>query len=429
MSDARMNRRLASLLSVRLAEARLEQVPDGRDPRGVQWSLGTLLHATVAAIAAGAKSLADVEKYTASLSRAMRRKLGVPRRVPDTTLRDNLCAVEPEMLGPCLHAVVRAAHRRKALAPEGLQFGTLSLDGKGTALPTADDHYAQRQTSAEDGPLVGVVRTVTATLTSSPARLCIDVTPIPARTNEMGAFEAAFEHVVKAYAGLDLFQVITYDAGACSLDNASRVRARDLHYVLGLTVAQPTLFAAARAWLGARSADQADAVSEDLVSGKTVIRRLYLGAAKEVDSPEGWEAHLRTVLRVETESIDAHGKCKIENRYLISSLTAGRLSFDQWLLLLRRHWGVETTHQILDVVFEEDDHPWIEQNPRGMLVVAVLRRLAYTLLSLFRSVTQRSDVLRHVPWKDLLWAVHLTLLTATDEQLEGLRDRALPAPS
>ncbi|MCK6537619.1 MAG: hypothetical protein L6Q84_32000, partial [Polyangiaceae bacterium] len=35
----------------------------------------------------------------------------------------------------------------------------------------------------------------------------------------------------------------------------------------------------------------------------------------------------------------------------------------------------------------EDDHPWIEQNPRATVVVMVLRRIAYTLLSLWRSVT------------------------------------------
>jgi len=164
------------------------------------------------------------------------------------------------------------------------------------------------------------VRTVTATLTSSSARPCIDVTSIPAETNEMGVFSVALEHVARAYAGLDLFKVVTYDAGACSLENANRVRAHHLHYVLGLTAAQPTLFEAARAWLGTRTESEADAVSEDLASGKTVTRRLYIGAAKEVDSPEGWDVHLRTVLRVETETVDARGKRTVENRYLISSL-------------------------------------------------------------------------------------------------------------
>jgi hypothetical protein len=90
MTDARMNRRLANLRSVRLEEARLDEVRDDRDPRGRRWDLGVLLRAVIVSIASGAKSLADTEAGTASLSRAMRRKLGIARRVPDTTLRDNL---------------------------------------------------------------------------------------------------------------------------------------------------------------------------------------------------------------------------------------------------------------------------------------------------------------------------------------------------
>jgi hypothetical protein len=62
-----------------------------------------------------------------------------------------------------------------------------------------------------------------------------------------------------------------------------------------------------------------------------------------------------------------------------------------------------------------------------MLVVAILRRIAYTLLALFRGVTQRSDERRAMPWKSLLRAVHAALLVTTDMQLAGLRLRA-PSP-
>jgi hypothetical protein len=422
MTDARMNRRLANLLSIRLEEARLDEVRDDRDPRGKRWDLGVLLRAAVVGIASGAKSLADTEAVTASLSRAMRRKLGIARRVPDTTLRDNLCRVVPDLLVSSLHALVRAAHRRKALEPDGLPFGVASFDGKGTAIPSSDDWYAQRQTREEDGALLGVVRTVTVTLTSSQARPCIDVVAIPAHTNETGFFQAALAHAMRAYGGKDMFRVITYDAGACSVANAASVRAHNLHYVFGLTAAQPTLFEEARRWLGSRSADIADAITQDHDHGNTVIRRVYIGPATA--APEGWD-HLRSVLRIETETVDASGnRLRIENRYVISSLAADRLTPAQWMLLIRRHWGVETTHQALDVAFEEDDHPWIEQNPRGMLVVAILRRIAYTLLALFRGVTQRSDERRATPWKLLLRTIHTALLVTTDAQLARLRLRA-----
>src|SRR5450432_1461304 len=83
----------------------------------------------------------------------------------------------------------------------------------------------------------------------------------------------------------------------------------------------------------------------------------------------------------------------------------------------RRHWGVETSHQILDTAFEEDDHPWIEACPRAALVVAILRRIAYTMLALFRTVTQRSEERRATPWQTLMTDLFVALISTTDLEL------------
>jgi hypothetical protein len=97
------------------------------------------------------------------------------------------------------------------------------------------------------------------------------------------------------------------------------------------------------------------------IGDSTVVRRIYLGEA--TDAPEGWD-HLRTVIRVESETLDARGRrLAYENRYFISSLARDRLTAAQWMSVVRGHWGVETTHQILDTALLEDDHPWIESNP------------------------------------------------------------------
>ncbi len=414
---ARMNRRLYGFFTKRLEEAEFDQVPDGRDERGKRWNLGALLRTVVGAMLAGAQSLADVEELSTRMSTPIRRLFGIQRRVPDTTLRDVLCTVDPQTLRSSLHAVVHQAERRKALEPSVLPFGVVSLDGKAFSIPASDDWYAQRQTSSEDGPLVGVVRSVTATLTSHPARPVIDVFPIPAHTNEMGVFEPAFGALCEAYSGL--FQLICYDAGACSAHNAQLVREHGYHYLFALTAAQPTLFHEAKLWLGARQADEADATSEDIERGLVIIRRLYFGAATA--APDGWDS-LRSVLRIETLVHDKTGKLiSHDNRYLISSLPESRLTKDHWLLVVRQRWGVETAHQILDTAFVEDDHPWIEAHPRAALVVAILRRIAYTLLTLFRSVTQRSEERRSVPWKQLMRDVLFALATTTWQHLNGLR--------
>ena len=98
----------------------------------------------------------------------------------------------------------------------------------------------------------------------------------------------------------------------------------------------------------------------------------------------------------------------------------------QWLLLVRLHWGVENNcHHTLDTAFEEDDRPSIESSPRGMLAGAILRRLAYNLLTLFRSVTQRSDTRRATPWLDLLRWFYNAIISASDADTFALRPRAL----
>ncbi len=265
------------------------------------------------------------------------------------------------------------------------------------------------------------MRTITSTLISNSAKPCIDVFPVPAHTNEMGAFTAALDQLVTAHPTLDV-RLVTYDAGAASLANAQAVVERHLHYLFCLRATQPTLYDAARAWLGARDDGAHDFKDVRRESGATVQRLLFIGKAQ--GGPDGWQ-HLRTIIRVKTTSLRSNGTITTDERYLISSLASDRLTPEQWHHLVRLRWGVETTHQILDTALCEDDHPWITQDPRGMLVVAILRRIAFTTLALFRTIKQRSDERRSVPWKLLLEEFWLVLITASPDALLGIRRRPL----
>jgi DDE_Tnp_1-associated len=423
--DVRLARRMIGMLVARLPEAGLERVRDPRRVRGRRWSLEVLLRLVLVSMVAGCKSLAQAEALSAEMSRPLRKRLGIARRIADTTMRDVLCALDPDELRGPLHALVRAAHRRKALEPEELPLGVVAMDGKATALPSCDDRYAQRQSQDEGTRLVGVLRTVTCTLVSSRAKPCIDAIPIAAATNEMGHFEAALRSLKNAYRGIDLFTMVSYDAGACSEHNGSVVRALDLHYLFGLKGVQPTLFDEARRLLAPLSPESAVATTADVLGGgRTVVRRVYV--TEDMAGFAEWK-HLRTALRVESETLDGRGRrIAYENRYYIASLPACRLTAAQWLLLVRLHWGVENNcHHTLDTAFEEDDRPWIESDPRGMLVVALLRRLAYNLVTLFRSVTQRSEERRATPWLDLLRWFYNAIISATDADLAALRPRAM----
>ena len=417
-----MNRRMAGILKARLPEAKLEDVADPRGRQGRRWpELAVLLRAVLVSLVAGAKSMAKVEKITETMSRPMAALLGASRRIPDTTLRDTFCILDPDEMRKPLHAVIRAAHRRKALAPFKLPFGVVTLDGKCTALPSCDDEYAQRQTASEGSALVGVLRTMTCTLVSAAARPCIDAIPIGAHTNEMGQFAASFKSLMATYGRLNLFKLVTYDAGACSLENADLVRENKVHYLFALKGGQPTLRAEAEQLLGGLGPDKAIASSEDVTGNGTVVRRAFL--TEKMAGFHDWK-HLRTVVRIESSTFKDGKRTAYENRYYLCSLSSFALSPKQWLYVVRAHWGVENNcHNTFDKIFREDDRPWIKSSPKGALAVALLRRAAYNLLTLFRTVTQRSEDKRATPWLDLIESVYNALISTTAEQLNALRPR------
>jgi hypothetical protein len=237
----------------------------------------------------------------------------------------------------------------------------------------------------------------------------------------MGSFRSALNHLVAAYGRLNLFSLVSYDAGACSLDNADAVREHNLHYLFALKRSQRTLFDTAKLWLGSLPVQSADAYTVDTDANTFIHRRVYIG--RVTTQVQRW-THLRTILRVESERLAPGGqRISHEERYFLCSLPADEITPSQWLLVVRNHWAVEISHQALDVALSEDDRPWIHADPRAALVVAILRRLAYTILSLFRSITQRSEQARAVPWRTLLADMRDALLTLTDAHLDNLRLR------
>lgn len=375
----------------------------------------------------GQKSFADVERLTDDLSVPVRNRFGIRRRISDTTLRDAIATIDPDELLPILHSATRSAIRSKSISVDfDLPFGVVSMDGKYVTVPSVDDHYAQRSTRGEpESAIIGRIGTMTSTLCSSEARPCIDVYLIPAATNEMAVLPRALDALLEAYGNLDLFRLVTYDAGACSRANAEHIRARNLHYLLGLKGSQPRLRYWASLSLKDRPIDVADACAVHGNGLGQVKRTIFLLPCP--DGTDEW-AHLRTVIRVDSDGFDRCGRPTHETRYFLSSLPTDRLSPQQWLTVIRRHWAVETTHQILDVAFEEDARPWVRDNPRLTAVVMILRRIGYTILAIFRNVTQRSDLRRNEPWHVLLTRIRDALLHATALSFDGLRKRA-PEPS
>jgi hypothetical protein len=421
--DQKHFRRIVGFVAVQLQKLRLDEIEDLRSAKGRRWQMKAALSGCLLGLMSGCKSLAEVERLTAKLSRPIRRLLGIGRRLPDTTLRDILCGLPERTVLDLLQRAVSAARRGKSLECVELPFHMAAMDGKVTWTPSWDGRYAQKH-EPEEGLPYGLLRTVTTTLVTARGKPCIGVSPIPASTNEMGHFQTALDNLDKRHGGLPT--LVSYDQGANSEENARAVLQRDMHYLFRLNDERRHMQQLAMELLDTTAAI---AQTVDVISNsKEHIRRLQLFEVNQGKLPplvrksELWE-HTRTLLCIEWEARKDDNVVERERRYFASSLPADKLSAAQWLWAARAHWGVETTHQILDVSFKEDDHPWIRNDPHGMLIVAILRRIAYTLLTLYRSVTQRSEEKRQVPWAELFESVRDTLIASTEVTVAALRKR------
>lgn len=411
----RLTRRLLGWLAARLDVLQWSNVTDPRTGPRTYWRLSTVLPLVVVGLVAGARSVANLEALTVRMSAATRRWFRVGRKLPDTTARDLLVRLSPEDVRGMLHAQIRHFHRQKALAPEGFRRGMLSLDGKASPLRAWDDHYVQRQGER------GMIRTITATLVSTPGCPCIDAFPIPASTNEMGAYLPALRQLVAIYGPLDLFRVVMYDAGACSEANARGTRELGLHYVMQLNDAQPTLYAEARRVLPS----EVEHLVELADQGGRV--RYRIRTTRQLEGFLDW-AHLRTVLHVRRETLTAEGLVTGSgDRYFVSSLRHDSHTPSEWVRVIRARWGVENNnHHTFDTILSEDSNPWFQEHPVGALNIVILRRIAYNAMALFRARTLRAEANHLMPWRHLMLDVYTALVSATEEAVNGLRARAPP---
>jgi hypothetical protein len=423
MNRQKRFRRIAGYLAARLAQIGLDDVPDPRSKQGRRWPLRQVLTASLLGLMAGCKNLREVERLTQKLSRPIRRKLGLPRRLPDTTAREVLCRLAPDHLIQSLHRVVSVSNRAKALDRMQLPFHVVAMDGKSTWIRGAEGAYAQKQT-VRDGVKHVAVRTMTAVLASAASRPCIDVAPVPPTTNEMGHFERAFSYLCDTYP--KLFTMVSYDQGANSDGNAWAVLRRKKHYLFRLNddrrrMQQRTMALLAQQNVVATSMDRLSAKHQTIRKLRMMSPRLFPPSDRPYHR-DLWP-HAETLLCVESETQSNRGGSERQKRYYASSLPAHHLTPEQWLFVVRRHWAVESGHQVLDQSFKEDDRPWICKDSQGAVNVIVLRRIAYTLLTLFRSVTQRSHQHRMMPFKELFEWVRDALIASTEATVARLRLR------
>jgi hypothetical protein len=382
---------------------RWDALEDPRDPRGLRWSLQTLLQAALLGMLTACRTLRDVEGLTDEFQGTGRAL--IPRRVPDSTLYDLFPRLCVEQMREQLRRQVHQLWRAKSLEPQGLPCGILSIDGKQIGLLQHDANgWAQKAHRAHDGSPYWMCRVSRAVLTSATARPCVDQQIVPATTNEMGLFADFFAAQVRHNGAL--FDVVTVDAGMTSLYNATQVQQAQKGYVMALKDNQPELLAEAHRLLLPLTQEPPVAQTPwERAKGKYIRRSLY--RTFEMAAYGEW-THLRQVWLVRQQSrVDEHqAPVTVEDRYFLTNLTPGRLQPAQILTVVRGHWGIENDcFWSLDLQLNEDAAPWCTQG-RSLEVLGILRLLAYNLLQLarkrhLRPRTTNGGISQPPPWRRL----------------------------
>lgn len=439
MATKRLLRRRAGFFSCYITDEFVglaAEKADGRSKRGRRWKDPVaLFKAALCCLVAGCKGPTEAEELTKDMPAWVRKMIGIRRRIPDTTLRTFLCKANPVELCRLIYVVGYDAWLRRAIRLiDELPFHVVSLDGKYPSVSDVGESNNHKKSkylqvhhdSETKEPTHGLVRTVTATLVSAVGRPIIGVTPILGNTNEQGSFQKAFGDLVRCYGRR--FKMVMYDAGATCLANADAVVAAGKHYFFQVADPRWTMYKTMELLFCDRPADHTE---EEVVSKKCkVVRHLtIMPVIKTAKSLTLW-SHAKAIVKVYSETFTDGVITGTKTRYFITSMEPSRLSAHQWLRLVILRWGVETSHGILDLrnAFDEDHRPWIGADANGNLVVQVLRRVVYTLITLYRCVTLRNEDEALAPWRRHLEWFKETLKYSPREVFEDLRTRRCKVP-
>lgn len=173
-----------------------------------------------------------------------------------------------------------------------------------------------------------------------------------------------------------------------------------------------------------------DYTDEDIISSrKRVVRHITLLTVEPTKKSRTIWQEVKTVIKLDCETHEEGKPTSHKTRYYVSSLVATEATPAIWLKVRLKRWGVESAHQILDTTFAEDKRPWITSDAQGTLAVMLLRRIAYTILALFKFVATRNEDKHDEPWRVLMERIKDVLKWATDELFQGLRPRTFAVPS
>ena len=399
----------------RLSALSFDKLSDPRQVKKVTYPVDVLMKLLTLSLSLGAQSRREGERICEGLDKEIGKKLGL--KGEDTPADNTLGDLLPRLLfSEVVELLVEAVFLEKNKGNLEPLYGmnVAAIDGKkivtlhwldlcrlaGVEPCEADPQkvvskvkakYPQLQVCQnEDNEPYAVLKVHDVTLVSSRASVPIYVRPIQGDTNEIGSMPALLEEVYKYYGKRGLIDVIVADAGNCSNRVAQQiVNGYGWHYMLRIKENQPELLQEAIKQLGSKPLTKESCQEIDVHGGQIVTYYVFVYDLQG----EGWLAWktARQLVRiVRVAESKTTGKISKGERYFVSDLAPDKYGPSWMGKFARSYWRCENeTHFVADTAFGEDvPKPQWTKNPTGLLVVAILRKIAMIFIAILRHIVQ-----------------------------------------
>lgn len=329
-------------------------IPEYRQEGKVHHLLTEVLFISVAATIANAVSWIQMETFAQTREEWLRKFLTLPYGIPshDTFERVNE-SIDPVSFAKCFIAWTQDIAERSA--------GTIvAIDGK-TSRGSFDN---QLEKSA--------IHIVNAWISSN--SLILGQLKTSEKSNEITAIPQLLDMLFVKDC------IITIDAMGCQRDIAEKIIEKKADYVLAVKGNQPSLMNDIVEWFDFAELNEFKDFEHDTCKtldkghGRIEKRKYYI--TEDIDwlaTKNDWKG-LKSIGMAIRESTE-NDRVTTERRYYICSLKADAKIFAK---AVRSHWGVESTHWILDMVFKEDQSR--ERKNFGPENKSLLNKVALNLL-------------------------------------------------
>lgn len=330
-----------------------ENIEDVRQEGKVWHKLIKILFILVAAVLANAESLRDVVEFAKVREDWLKKHLELANGIPSyDTFRRVPGSINPEHFTKCFMSWTQALSKNskgKLIAIDGKTLRG-SIDG---SLDKKAIHIVNAWAS-ENHIMLGQLKT-------------------QEKSNEITAIPELLELLLIKGC------IISVDAMGCQKDIAKTIIGEKADYVLALKGNQENLYNDVVSFFESEEKDgfkdyEVEQYSTlDKGHGRIEKRKYYY--VKDIEWLE-WKddwAGLQGIGMVVSE-VTVKDKTTIERRYYISSLETGAKEFAN---AVRNHWGVESAHWILDMVFREDESRVRKNNAPENL--SMVRKLALNI--------------------------------------------------